>query len=107
MAKYLFSLWVLSFGLIASPSVAADAKSEGVKITEQDDKLRVEINGELFTEYHFKGAPHVYFYPLLGPGGLPMTRDYPVVRDSENEEHDHRHHRSLWYSHGEVNKVDF
>jgi len=36
-----------------------------------------------------------------------MTRNYPMVRDSEGEEHDHPHHRSLWYSHGEVNKVDF
>ena len=92
---------------MATSSLAAEGKSEGVKITEQTDKLRVEINGELFTEYHFKGAPHVYFYPLLGPGGLPMTRNYPMVRDSEGEEHDHPHHRSLWYSHGEVNGMDF
>jgi len=67
----------------------------------------VEINGELFTEYHFKGAPHVYFYPLIGPHQLPLTRNYPMQRDSEGEDHDHPHHRSLWYSHGAVNGVDF
>src|SRR3989442_1131897 len=86
---------------------AAEKKNSGVKITELADKLRVEINGELFTEYYFKGGPHVYFYPVLGPGGLPMTRNYPMVRDSEGEEHDHPHHRSLWYSHGAVNGIDF
>src|SRR5580765_3836841 len=100
----LATLWLLWQG---SSSSAADATSGGVKITELDNKLRIEINGELFTEYIFRGAPHVYFYPLLGPGALPMTRNYPMVRDSEGEEHDHPHHRSLWYSHGEVNKVDF
>jgi len=107
MAKKFFQAWIVSLGFVAASAVGAEGKGDGVKIIEQEDKLRVEINGELFTEYHFKGAPHVYFYPLLGPAGLPMTRNYPMVRDSENEEHDHPHHRSLWYSHGEVNGVDF
>jgi len=107
MAKKTVPAWAFSFGLMMSSALAADLKSDGVKITEQEDKLRIEINGELFTEYHFKGAPHVYFYPLMGPGGLPMTRNYPMVPDSEGEEHDHPHHRSLSYSHGAVNGVDF
>ncbi len=95
------------WALLATSSFAADAKNEGVKITETGDKVRVEINGELFTEYNFKDAPHVYFYPLLGPGGAKMTRDFPMVPGSEGEEHDHKHHRSLWYSHGDVNGIDF
>jgi len=107
MAKHVFPVWVSVLGLLANSVLAADSKSEGVKITELPDKLRVEVNGQLFTEYHFKGAPHVYFYPVLGPGGLPMTRNYPMVADSESEEHDHPHHRSLWYSHGAVNGMDF
>src|SRR5262249_40975557 len=49
---------------------------------------------------------HVYFYPVLGPGGVPMTRNWPM-KDTPGEEHDHPHHRSLWYSHGAVNGVDF
>jgi hypothetical protein len=81
--------------------------AEGVQITETADKLRVEVHGELFTEYCFRGAPHVYFYPLIGPGGVHLTRHYPMKKDSEGEDHDHPHHRSLWYSHGDVNGVDF
>jgi methane monooxygenase PmoA-like len=82
------------------------AAESGVKITELPDKLRVEIGGELFTEYCYKGAPHVYFYPVIGPGGAKMTRDWPM-KDVPGEEHDHPHHRSLWFAHGEVNGVDF
>lgn len=85
---------------------AASAGADGVKITEEADKVRVEINGEHFTDYVFKGAPHVYFYPLLGPGGARMTRGWPM-EDLAGEEHDHKHHRSLWFSHGAVNGVDF
>lgn len=87
-------------------ATSASRGADGVKITEQADRLRVEINGDLFTEYVFKGAPHVYFYPVLGPGGLPITRNYPMKRVA-GEDQDHPHHRSLWYSHGEVNGVDF
>jgi hypothetical protein len=100
-------LVLLSCLAACSLTCLAAEKGSGVKITEEADKLRIEINGELFTEYHFKGDPHVYFYPVIGPGGAHMTRDYPMKRDSEGEEHDHPHHRSLWYSHGQVNGVDF
>src|SRR5216110_3123431 len=92
----LFALW---------PALGAE-KSD-VKITEGDGKIRIEVNGELFTEYVYQGAPHSYYYPVIGPGGARMTRDYPMVKDSEGEEHDHPHHRSLWYSHGAVNGIDF
>jgi hypothetical protein len=90
------------------PRTAADGGSaaDGVKISEQPDKLRVEINGQLFTEFCFKGAPHVYYYPVLGPGSAPMTRNWPM-KEAEGEERDHPHHRSLWYSHGAVNDIDF
>src|ERR1043165_2115703 len=94
---------LLSLPFLARP---ADGTRSGVKIVEQPDKLRIEINGELFTEYHFQDAPHVYFYPLLGPGGAQMTRHWPM-KEVEGEEHDHKHHRSLWFSHGAVNGVDF
>ncbi len=70
--------------------------------------LRVTINGQLFTEYHFDGSdcPRPYYYPVLGPGEAPMTRQWPMEA-GEGEQHDHPHHRSLWYSHSKVNGVDF
>jgi hypothetical protein len=117
---------ILSFAVATAVVVPAFAADSGVKITEQPDRLRVEINGELFTEYFFThkshpwtaksrsadAAPgtnwpmHVYFYPVLGPGGVPMTRNWPM-KDVPDEEHDHPHHRSLWFSHGAVNGIDF
>ena len=35
-----------------------------------------------------------------------MTRDWPM-KNSPDEEHDHPHHKSLWWEHGSMNGVDF
>lgn len=78
----------------------------GVQITQLPDRLRVEINGQLFTEYFFTNVPRPYCYPVLGPGQAPMTRNWPM-RDAPDEQHDHPHHRSLWFAHGAVNGIDF
>ena len=107
---------IKSFTLLSSAAlvltsctcIAAKDKSHtaGVQITELTDRLHVEIGGKLFTEYHFKDVPRPYCYPLLGPGDLPMTRDWPM-KDTPGETHDHPHHRSLWFTHGAVNGHDF
>jgi hypothetical protein len=83
-----------------------DNSQAGVKITKSDNKVKVEINGQLFTEYCYKDAKRPYFYPLIGPTGVSITRNWPM-KDGENEEKDHPHHRSLWYTHGSINGIDF
>src|SRR5437588_6507136 len=96
---------VLAAAGLLCPARAAEPKG-GVKITQLEDRLRIEINGELFSEYHFKDVPRPFLYPIIGPEGLAMTRDWPM-KEASNEDHDHKHHRSLWYAHGEINGVDF
>lgn len=85
---------------------SSPARSKKVQITELPDRLRIELEGKLFTEYFYKDVPRPYFYPLMGPGELPMTRNWPM-KDVPGEEHDHKHHRSLWFTHGSVNGQDF
>jgi hypothetical protein len=84
----------------------AAGTASGVLIQQQEGTVRVEINGRLFTVYHYADVPRPYFYPVLGPDELPMTRKWPM-EESTREEHDHRHHRGLWYGHGDVNGLDF
>jgi len=79
---------------------------QGVQIKELPDRLRIELNGQLFTEYFFKDVPRPYFYPLIGPGEVEMTRNFRM-KNLPDESHDHKHHRSLWYAHGSVNGHDF
>lgn len=77
-----------------------------VDVKELPDRVRIEIGGKLFTELRHGDAPHVYYWPLIGPDGVKMTRSWPM-EDVPGEEHDHPHHRSMWFSHGLVNGVDF
>jgi len=78
----------------------------GVQISSGPGKMSVSIAGHPFTEYHFLNTPKPYLYPLIGPSGAGMTRNFPMA-SPEGEEHDHPHHRSLWFGHGSVNGVDF
>lgn len=85
---------------------AGSAPNPGVRLTPLADRVRVEIAGQLFTEYFFQDVPKPYCYPLRGPGGLVMTRHWPM-KEVPGEDRDHPHHRGFWYAHGSVNGVDF
>ena len=92
--------------VFAAEEKPAAARSQGVQITELPDRLHIELNGKLFTEYFFKDVPRPYCYPLIGPGDAAMTRNWPM-KTTPDEQHDHPHHRSLWFAHGSVNGNDF
>jgi hypothetical protein len=67
----------------------------------------VEIDGALFTEYLIKAGRSPAMWPLIGPTGKAMTRSYPVGLSQQGETRDHPHHQSLWFTHDQVNGVDF
>lgn len=98
------TLLAITFAATLQPGFAAG--KEGVKISKDRAKLRIEINGELFTEYNFEGAPRPYFYPVQAFGGRGLTRNFPMV-EVEGEDRDHKHHRGLWYGHRMVNGYSF
>lgn len=94
----------------------ADASAAGAKprMTVEkrgDDQVDVKIDGKLFTSLNFrKSEPKVYLYPVIGPTGVGVTRDF-IMRDTaiekENKRQDHPHHRSLWTAHGDIRVGDF
>jgi hypothetical protein len=92
--------------VLAADTSPAGGSDAGAQSTQLANRLRVEINGRLFTEYYFTNVPRPYCYPLIGPGDAAMTRNWPL-RDVPDEEHDHPHHRSFWFAHGAVNGLDF
>jgi hypothetical protein len=96
----------MGLGLSVTGGVQVAAAAQGVQITKTDGALRIEIRGEPFAEYRYEGSSRPFLYPVYGPGGLPMTRNWPM-KEAEGEAKDHPHHRSLWWAHGDVNGVDF
>lgn len=89
-----------------SSTRSSHIKQGGVDISERDGKLVIEIGAHPFAEYHYQGVSRPFLYPVLGPGGVPMTRNWPM-KEVPDEERDHPHQKSLWYAHGDVNGHDF
>ena len=82
------------------------ATEREVVVTPLDGRVRVTVAGELFTEYHFSKCENPFLYPVIGPYGIAMTRNFPSKR-VPGESQDHPHHTSIWFAHDGLNGVDF
>ena len=99
---------LLSAWVIMGSCLTAGVFSAEIEITAERSKngAVVKIDGQLFTEYLVKSGTKPILWPIIGPTGKPMTRDYPM-RDRPGEQKDHPHQRSLWFTHGDVNGMNF
>ena len=94
----------------ASATLAASASAAPAVTVAHDEaakKVSIRLDGQLFTEFVYNSYSKPILHPILGPGGVPMTRDWPMKDGTPNEDKDHIHHRSLWFTHGSVNGIDF
>lgn len=89
-----------------APPFSGAAVSEGVVVRQGEKAVEVLINGELFTRCVFSGARKPYCWPIIGPTGKAVTRAFPMQQVAE-EATDHPHQKSMWFTHGDVNGVDF
>lgn len=102
-------LWRSACSFLAAWVVSLDAAAapQGVEVVPGTDRVTLSVDGSLLTELRYQAGPKPYFYPLLGPGGESLTRHFPMRQDAADEDKDHPHHRSLWFTHGDINGVDF
>jgi hypothetical protein len=76
-------------------------------MTKENDGITVKLDGKLFTRYLIKSGAKPVLWPIIGPTGKEMTRAYPLTDGTPEETKDHIHHRSFWFTHGNVNGVSF
>lgn len=101
------SLLLLACLAFTGCATTSSDPATAVKLTPLADRVRVEIGGQLFTEYvHGDGSSRSYCYPILAADGTPLTRDFPM-KATPGEDTDHPWHRSLYFAHSIVNGVDF
>lgn len=81
-----------------APAVSHDAAAGIVRVT---------LGGGPFAEFCYRSGAKPIVWPVHGPGGVALTRDWPMKADTPGEDRDHPHHTSLWFTHGNVNGVDF
>jgi Methane oxygenase PmoA len=97
---------ILTAGLAGLlPLTAADRSTVGISVT--GDHIDFLAGNELVGRYQYAAASDAplakpYLWPLQGPGGVPMTRDWPMKKDSPGGSKDHPHQKSVWFCHGDV-----
>ena len=92
--------------LLALLSLPGGASAADAAVERFDGGVRVTLDGKPFAEYLIRSGPKPYVWPIIGPGGHEMTRNFPMKR-VPGEKADHPHQRSLWFTHGSVNGIDF
>ncbi len=91
----------------SSCSPGAQNSNIELKVDEGNQKVEVFFDGELFTNYIFDaGLEKPLLYPVMAPGGVPVTRGFPL-EPRARERIDHPHHVGLWFNYGDVNGFDF
>jgi hypothetical protein len=92
-------LVALGFSLSAA---AAD-----IVVEKTDAGVVVKVGDQPFTTYVFQSKVKPILWPIIGPTGKEMTRAWPMREGNPDEKTDHPHQRSFWFTHGEVNGIDF
>ena len=109
--RHLPSARILALAAILLAPALGDAQEsqKGVKVAANDAARRVDvtIDGQPFTSYIYPTSlKKPVLYPILTASGTPITRGYPL-EPRPGERADHPHQIGLWFSHGDVNGLDF
>ena len=99
-----FTITALPMLLLAAGLSAAPA--DEISLHTSAGGIRVTRDGQPWAEYLTHSGTKPIVWPIFGPGGQAMTRAFPMDA-SQQVTTDHPHHRSLWFSHGDVNGIDF
>ena len=102
-----FGLAVAGLALLFAGS--ADAADTGDKtkpeVTAEVGKGSIEFRaGKALVGRYVFGADVAkpYFWPLHAPGGVRVTRGWPMTPPEKGEQADHPHQKSAWFCHGDV-----
>lgn len=97
-------LGAVCLAIASMPNLATGAE---MGMSMDDDGVTITIDGEVFTRYVLSSGTKPILYPVIGPTGQPVTRDYPMKPAGIHEKDDHPHHRSVWFGYEGINGVNF
>lgn len=108
MLQTILRKWLSVVAFSAATAVVALAsQAADVTVEKSEQGAVVTVDGEPYAEYLIKSGHQPVIWPIIGPSGQAMTRQYPLGPALPGEPADHPHHRSLWFNHGLVNGLDF
>jgi hypothetical protein len=99
----------LSLGVLASaaalPAAPAPEDARGPVAIDTEGKGHIDFRAgkELVARYNIgPDLAKPYFWPLNAPGGVPVTRAWPMEKAPPGSSTDHPHQKSAWFCHGDV-----
>ncbi|MFN0020065.1 MAG: PmoA family protein [Pirellulaceae bacterium] len=107
MRRIFSFLAIASLVAIAQFTAVHFSSAADVQLEKSDAGVVVKLDGQPFTTYIFKSGAKPILWPIIGPTGKEMTRAYPMREGNKLEKTDHIHQRSFWFTHGNVNGLDF
>jgi len=96
---------VLTTAILFIMSVSVQAAQ--FELEQTDEGVTVKLDGRSLTCYVTKSGNKPILWPIIGPNGNEITRAYPMRDAGPDERADHQHHRSFWFTHGDVNGISF
>ena len=102
---------ILSVAMNSCKGQPKTAEAESASVVFVNDtanqKVDVQLNGTLFTSYHYQASlPKPVLFPLVTASGKTLTRGFPIDPQM-GERVDHPHHMGHWFNYGDVNGLDF
>jgi hypothetical protein len=89
------------------PAGSSDARPVTVQSRPQQRRVDVLVGGAPFTSYVWpERLTKPVLFPIRTAGGAVVTRGFPL-EPRPGERVDHPHQVGLWFTHGDVNGVDF
>jgi hypothetical protein len=83
--------------------VVAPCRAADVSVEKSTDAIAFKVDGSVVGRYAIGLAvAKPYLWPLLAPGGVPVTRAWPMEKGTAGETTDHVHQKSAWFCHGDV-----
>ncbi len=99
-------LRLAGFLAAALPLLAGGAGGQ-VSVRPSQGKIEISAGGQPFATFYYGPDWHAPFlHALRAASGVTVTRGYPV-ENVEGETRDHAFHHGLWFTHSDVNGVDF
>src|SRR5262245_42342397 len=101
-----FALMMATLLACLGPSDAQPAQGAAIKV--EKDQIQFLAGKEVVTTYLTKDTwPRPFFWPVKAPDGTETTRAWPMgeqiaVDAKEGKKPDHIHHRSVWFTYGDV-----
>jgi hypothetical protein len=103
LKRLLLSLGILALAVLS----AAGQEPTAVGIEVHPDYVDFLAGKNLVTRYHIgRSTAKPYLWPLQGPGGVPITRAWPMEKAPPGGSTDHPHQKSAWFCHGDVIPLD-